>query len=131
MANEISKTISLRINNGVDSDSFGGGAKSATQATVAPAVRMAPLTLQASTADTAMTFGGMLAANYGEALFENLSSTAGQIIKIGVDDGAGAIKPFAYIYPGQQASIQLIPSVTYRYQSLAGTPMLAVAILAK
>lgn len=131
MANEIRKSIRLSIDNGVDSDSFGGETVLSTQETATPAVRAQSLTLQATTADTAMTFGGMAAGNYGEALIENLSTTAGQIVTIGPDNGSGAIKPAFYIYPGKQASVQLIPSVTYRMQAAAGSPLLAITILAK
>lgn len=130
MANEIRKSIRLSIDNGIDSDSFGGDTKLATQATATPAVRMQSLTLQASTSDTAMTFGGMAAGNYGEVLFENLSTTAGEYITIGPDN-SGAIKPAIRLYPGQQASFQMVPSVTYRFQAATGTPMLSIVVLAK
>lgn len=130
MANEIRKSIRLSIDNGIDSDSFGGDTKLATQATATPAVRMQSLTLQASTSDTALTFGGMASGNLGEVLFENLSTTTGQYITIGPDSG-GAIVPMFRLYPGQQASMQLVPSTTYRFQAATGTPMLSITVLAK
>jgi hypothetical protein len=130
MANEIQKQIILKHVDGNRGETRSIGNIKTDQATTEPAVRRAPFSLQASTVDAVMTFGGMDSANYGECLLTNLSTTVGEYIIVGPDN-AGAVKPFCHIYPGRQASMQLIPGTTYRFKSATGTPLLDGLMLSK
>lgn len=130
MANEITKTVTLKVANGKDRLQGDATIYADTQATTRPATLVGQGSINVST-DAVITIPGVAAGNLGETLFYNLDADTTKYIDIGPASG-GAIVPAWRIYgSGMPASVRLIPNTTYRAVASSGTQVMHMAAAAK
>lgn len=130
MANEITKTVMLKLANGKDKYPGDKTAYQTTQATTRPATLIGQGSINVST-DAVITIPGVASANYGETVFYNLNADTTKYISIGPESG-GACVPAWRVYGSQMpASVRLIPGVTYRAVASTGTQILHMVATAQ
>ena len=116
MANEITLTSSLGVTSGTLNVSQ-SSSKQIDQTNKAALVKKVSCT----TSDTALSFTGLTAVKAIQ--IENTDAT--NYVTIG-PDVAGAIAPFARLYPGQNMAVPLTPSITVRAQANTATVIIAL-----
>lgn len=129
MANEITVSALLKLENGKDKYPGDKTQYSVTQATTRPANLVATGSVNVS-ADAALTIPGIAAGNYGWVLLYNLDTTTTKYIDFGPASG-GACIPCVRLYgSGPPALVRLIPSTSYRVVASTGTQVLQIVAFA-